>query len=410
MNTPIISIKDIGKQYTIGTPQPYYSLRDSLVSFLRHPFRLKKASTFWALQNVTFAVTEGEVLGIIGANGAGKSTLLKLLSRITPPSKGEILMKGRVASLLEVGTGFHPELSGKENIFLYGAILGMTRKEIKAKYEAIIKFADIGTFLDTPVKYYSSGMYVRLAFSVAVHLVFDVLIVDEVLAVGDMQFQKKCTAYMEKISKEGKTVLLVSHNMAVIEQLCTRVILLEKGKMIQDGTPKHVMQHYLKRVKNLLDTPLDRRTDRRGKGWIRFKHIRLLGTRGERSYAIGDTLRVQATVANTYPTDCEVRLSLSISTNNQVGLISCDSLQQNMLYTLPAKRESLVTCTIIPPALNIGSYHINMSVFYREEPEDWISPAAQFSIDSGTFGTLTPQRNPYPILVQYEWKVQSKVL
>ena len=186
---------------------------------------------FWALQDVSFDVKKGEILGIIGRNGAGKSTLLKILSRVTTPTKGTAKIKGRVASLLEVGTGFHPELTGRENIFLNGAILGMSRAEIKKKFDEIVAFSEIEKFLDTPVKRYSSGMYVRLAFAVAAHLEPEILVVDEVLAVGDAQFQKKCLGKMENVSKEGRTVLFVSHNMNAIEQLCTSCLMIENGKI-----------------------------------------------------------------------------------------------------------------------------------------------------------------------------------
>lgn len=199
---------------------------------------------FWALKDVSFDVKRGEVLGIVGRNGAGKSTLLKLLSRITDPTRGEIRIKGRVASLLEVGTGFHPELTGRENVFLNGAILGMSREQIRSKFDEIVAFAEIEKFLDTPVKYYSSGMYVRLAFAVAAHLEPDILIVDEVLAVGDMAFQKKCLASMEATTKQGRTVLLVSHNMPTVLSLCTRAVLLSGGVVAAEGAPASVLETY----------------------------------------------------------------------------------------------------------------------------------------------------------------------
>lgn len=241
---PIIRVENLGKKYSIGSKESYYSLRDTLSSPLAW-VKKKKANDFWALKNVNFEVNQGEAVGIIGRNGAGKSTLLKVLSQITPPTNGKITMRGRVASLLEVGTGFHPELTGRENIFLNGAILGMSRSEVKKNFDGIVAFAEVEQFLDTPVKRYSSGMYVRLAFAVAAHLEPEILIVDEVLAVGDIQFQKKCLAKMQDVAKSGRTVLFVSHNMSNIHKLCTRCILLKNGSLVLDGNPNKVIRKYI---------------------------------------------------------------------------------------------------------------------------------------------------------------------
>ncbi len=246
---PIISVKGISKRYTINHHRgSYIALRDVIASIAKKPLSYvrQKAKAmigvdtkeeFWALKNINFTVNRGDVLGVIGKNGAGKSTLLKILTQITPPSSGEIRMEGKVASLLEVGTGFHPELTGRENIFLNAAILGMTRRETAKKFDEIVEFSGIEKFLDTPVKYYSSGMYVRLAFSVAAHLEPDILLVDEVLAVGDAEFQRKCLGKMEEVTQQnGRTILFVSHNMAAIERICNRVIVIEKGEIKLDTT------------------------------------------------------------------------------------------------------------------------------------------------------------------------------
>jgi lipopolysaccharide transport system ATP-binding protein len=240
-NPVAIRVSHLGKKYMLGGPQePYHTLRDAITSTLRAPARILRKSVpdqgFWALRDVSFDVEQGEVVGIIGRNGAGKSTLLKILSRITAPTEGLVELHGRVGSLLEVGTGFHPELTGRENIYLSGSILGMKRREIDTKLDDIIKFSEIEKFLDTPVKRYSSGMYVRLAFAVAAHLEPEILLVDEVLAVGDAAFQKKCLGKMADISKEGRTVLFVSHNMNAVEQLCTHCILIENGRMKERGS------------------------------------------------------------------------------------------------------------------------------------------------------------------------------
>ncbi len=248
---PIIRVENLGKQYQIGSKAKHYStFRESIVNSLRKPIDLLsgktkvKKNTFWALQDLNFEINPGEVVGIIGRNGAGKSTLLKILSRITEPTAGRAELYGRVGSLLEVGTGFHPELTGRENIFLNGAILGMKREEIAKKFDEIVDFAEVEQFIDTPVKRYSSGMYMRLAFAIAANLEPEILVVDEVLAVGDAEFQKKCLGKMDDISKGGRTVLFVSHNMGTILQLCRSCILLDKGKVIAEGAPASIVEKY----------------------------------------------------------------------------------------------------------------------------------------------------------------------
>lgn len=261
MSDTEIIVENLSKRYLVGhegQQEGYSSLRESLVrygkSFARKTFDVVRGrqilhgdevEEFWALKNISFEVKRGEVLGIIGRNGAGKSTLLKILSRITDPTEGRVALKGRVASLLEVGTGFHPELTGRENIFLNGAILGMSRADIKSKFDEIVDFAGVEKFLDTPVKRYSSGMYVRLAFAVAAHLEPEILVVDEVLAVGDMEFQKKCLGKMQDISKGGRTVLFVSHNIAAVNKLCSSALLLSEGKLVQYGETSEVVESYL---------------------------------------------------------------------------------------------------------------------------------------------------------------------
>ena len=259
---PIIEVNNLYKKYKIGEKQSYYSFRDSIVNTTsklikklapQSPAKAGRSGDFWALKNVSFKVLPGEVVGIIGRNGAGKSTLLKILSRITPPTKGEITLRGRVASLLEVGTGFHPELTGRENIYLNGAVLGMKRAEINNKFNEIVEFAEISKFLNTPVKFYSSGMYMKLAFSVAAHLDSEIMIVDEVLSVGDAEFQKKCLSKIRSITDdEGRTVLFVSHNMSTVVSLCKRTLFINKGSIIYDGASKIAIEKYLKHTKPFL--------------------------------------------------------------------------------------------------------------------------------------------------------------
>lgn len=247
---PIITVENLSKCYRIGARRGHKSLRDSIAASLRAPFRRLRngnnaTETIWALRDVSFAVAPGEVVGVIGRNGAGKSTLLKILSRITKPTKGHVTLQGRVGSLLEVGTGFHSELTGRENIFLNGAILGMSKREINAKFDEIVAFAETEQFLDTPVKRYSSGMTVRLAFAVAAHLEPEILIIDEVLAVGDFAFQKKCLGKMNEVAKHGRTVLFVSHDLSAINALCQRAILLHQGSVTMDGPTREVSSYYL---------------------------------------------------------------------------------------------------------------------------------------------------------------------
>ena len=237
-----IKVENLSKKYRLGAKEHSFSIQETFLNTFK---RRKPVPPFWALKDINFEVKKGEVLGIIGKNGSGKSTLLKILSRITPPTTGKISIYGKVASLLEVGTGFHAELTGRENIYLNGSILGMTRKEIDKKFSEIVAFSEIEKFLDTPVKRYSSGMYVRLAFAVAAHLESEILIVDEVLAVGDIAFQKKCLGKMKDVSRGGRTVLFVSHNIAAVNQLCSRCILLEKGKIIVKGETTKVIEKYL---------------------------------------------------------------------------------------------------------------------------------------------------------------------
>src|SRR3990167_6355368 len=301
MSDIAIRVEGLGKLYRIGKRERYYTLRDSLAQSLVAPFRRLfqtgdgrqttaassvlgprssvngRATTIWALRDVSFEIKQGEVVGVIGRNGAGKSTLLKILSRITEPTEGYAEIHGRVGSLLEVGTGFHPELTGRENIYLNGAILGMKKREIERKFDEIVAFAEVEKFVDTPVKHYSSGMYLRLAFSVAAHLQPEILLVDEVLAVGDVEFQKKCMGRVEKIADEGKTVVVVSHNMSTVKALCSQAILLESGTIKVVGTVDAVVAEYLSAKVDAAEKVLsDHDHDVGGGSAIRVKRIRLL--------------------------------------------------------------------------------------------------------------------------------------
>jgi lipopolysaccharide transport system ATP-binding protein len=279
MSDIAIRVNSLSKLYHIGVNKSG-SLRDAL-SQRWHQLKGKKidvsSEEFWALQDVSFDINQGEAVGIIGKNGAGKSTLLKILSRITKPTTGRIEMNGRVASLLEVGTGFHPDLSGRENIFLNGTILGMKRSEIKSKFDQIVDFSEVEKFIDTPVKHYSSGMYVRLAFAVAAHLEPEILIIDEVLAVGDAEFQKKCLGKMGEVTGEGRTVIFVSHNMQAVQSLCTKAILLQKGQVINQGPSSTVINNYLSKIeKNKLFQRWNDMVHAPGNEKVRIKSIEIL--------------------------------------------------------------------------------------------------------------------------------------
>lgn len=279
-----IEIQSLSKRYRIGRSQHDLSLREQVVEFARNPFRigLGDDETIWALRDVSFRADEGEVIGIVGRNGAGKSTLLKILSRITYPTSGEVKVKGRIASLLEVGTGFHDELTGRENVYLNGSILGMKKREVDKHFDAIVDFSGVDQFIDTPIKRYSSGMRLRLGFAVAAHLDPDVLVVDEVLAVGDAGFQKKCVNAMEGLRSSGRTVLFVSHNLAAVEHLCPRAIWIDGGRIREDGPSSEVIPHYMGTFSSSQEGSVDLTTaaHRRGDGTIRYLGVDVLDLRG----------------------------------------------------------------------------------------------------------------------------------
>ena len=312
---------------------------------------------FWALKDINFKIMQGEKVGIIGRNGAGKSTLLKILSRITEPTTGSAMIRGRVASLLEVGTGFHPDLSGRENIYLNGAILGMSRREIRTKFDEIVDFAEVEQFLDTPVKWYSSGMYVRLAFAVAAHLDPEVLIVDEVLSVGDAQFQKKCMGKMDDVGKEGRTVIFVSHSMATISRLCSRTLLLNKGELVADGDTDDVIRKYLLGdIEKKLDFLYENST-------VKDMHIRRVSLEPQnknRSLNIPYTDPIEIEIeyeVNNPIFNCVVWLALETSDGTMVFTTSDYDTHQDLLGV--REKGRYVTQVKIPPCwLNVGEYTV----------------------------------------------------
>lgn len=293
MSDIAIKVENVSKKYKIGENKNFPTLRDKLMELPNRLFKgPKKTKEFWALKDVSFEIKKGEVVGFIGRNGAGKSTMLKILARITEPTSGKITMYGRVASMLEVGTGFNPELTGRENIYLNGAIIGMTKKEISRKFNDIVMFSGVEKFLDTPVKHYSSGMYVRLAFAVAAHLDADILLVDEVLAVGDAEFQKKCLGKMSDLADSGRTVIFVSHNLGVVKDLCKKVIYMQNGTLISHGLTALVLPKYLKSgLSNNLDgyrslKDLSLRRNSTEKSLFRYSGISILNSKGKKTTII----------------------------------------------------------------------------------------------------------------------------
>ena len=406
MSDVIIAVENLSKSYLVGHQSaqrgPYTTLRDVISREVRNFARKTvdvvrgrqivqgdEVEEFWALKDVSFEVKRGEVLGIIGRNGAGKSTLLKILSRITEPERGRTILRGRVASLLEVGTGFHPELTGRENIFLNGTILGMKRAEIKRKLDEIVAFAEVERFLDTPVKRYSSGMYVRLAFAVAAHLEPEVLIVDEVLAVGDAEFQKKCLEKMKEVaSRQGRTILFVSHNMAAIESMCASALLLVGGRCVARGDTSIVVQEYLRDMNRVSATPLGQRTDREGSGEARFASLSLEGPHGTHvsAFQCGTEATLNLIVENNTKgelRDFRIALGIDNEMGQRVALLDTMLVGTNILGILPGRGNVRVVIPKMP--LIPGRYRLTLYSTINGIIADWIKDAAIFDVESGDY-------------------------
>jgi lipopolysaccharide transport system ATP-binding protein len=383
MSKPVIIVDQLSKSYQLGAkPRPATTFREAVTRAAASPFRRLRhraaggngGETFWALRDVSLDVARGEVIGIIGRNGAGKSTLLKILTRITEPTAGRIRMRGRVAALLEVGTGFHPELTGRENIFLNGAILGMKRAEIARRFDAIAAFAEVDKFLDTPVKWYSSGMYVRLAFAVAAHLEPEVLIVDEVLAVGDAEFQKKCLGRMHEVSAgDGRTVLFVSHNMAAVAGLCSRAVLLEGGQVAATGPADEVIGRYLGGLHANAACDLAGRSDRSGSGAVRLTGFHMEDFSGRRLQSLASGQDVVFVFAYacaggrcTRPAD--VGFSFQDMYDNFVFVLYSSYVGQRFTDLAP---EGCFRCAVRRFPLARGRYTVGARVFVGREEADW---------------------------------------
>src|ERR1035437_7286214 len=406
MTDTAISISHVAKRYRLGQLQdPYGRLTEVLWGAISAPFRRSAESgadtrELWALLDITFDVGRGEVVGVIGRNGARKSTQLKILSRIAEPTSGRIVMKGRVASLLEVGTGFHPELSGRENIYLSGAILGMHRSEIRRKFDEIVAFSEVERFLDTPVKRYSSGMQVRLGFAVAAHLEPEILIVDEVLAVGDAAFQRRCLAKMEDVTHEGRTVLFVSHNMASVESLCTRAVLLQSGKVVADGDVRQIVDQYLHSIEALPNVSIGDREDRQGTGSLRFTGI-------QSSMRLGAESEIRLEYVAKSPLK-NVEVSLGIFTFRGEGCMYLGShLTGDEMAVLP--EVGTLVCQFDRTMLLQGSYSMNVYCTVNGEVADWVQDAARIEVAEGDFfGTgKIPPPGYGNVVAPHRWLVEE---
>jgi lipopolysaccharide transport system ATP-binding protein len=413
MGNIAIHIEGLSKQYRIGALQRRSSsLKDAVGEAARRAGQAllgrgrasRGANTIWAVQDVTLDVAHGEVLGIIGRNGAGKSTLLKILARITAPTCGSVDLYGRVGSLLEVGTGFHSELTGRENVFLYGAILGMRRTEIECKFEQIVQFAEVERFIDTPVKRYSSGMYMRLAFAVAAHLEPEILLVDEVLAVGDAAFQKKCLGVMGDVARQGRTVLFVSHNMAAVRNLCTRAILLDQGRVVQDGDTGQVLTEYFSRN---IQAESGNRVDLRSHPGMRpggrsiLQEI-WLETEGLES----STVRMGSDLTMTIPLKSEaalgsLRLHLFVEDMTGQRLFSTSTLLQAPQLLDRLLTEATLKCRIERLRLLPGIYYLSLSLANGPEELEYIERAISFTVESDdVFGTGFAPGNEFGIFFE----------
>lgn len=417
-NQPIIKVENIGKQYRLGSVGTgtlshdinrwWKNLRGKEDPYLKVGQVNDRTKTggsdyVWALKDINFEVQPGEILGIIGKNGAGKSTLLKLLSRVTAPTIGKITCHGRIASLLEVGTGFHPELTGKENIYLNGAILGMSKKEIAAKFDEIVDFSGCAKYIETPVKRYSSGMYVRLAFAVAAHLEPDILVVDEVLAVGDADFQKKAIGKMKSVSREeGRTVLFVSHSMGAIRNLCTTAIVLLNGEVCFSGSVDDSIEYYMNNSKNNLKIPLKERKDRVTTDLIKFINIEILSNGVETSEIFGSSdLEINFVINSKIEANIIVEIQITNSQNQIVTIFNNYHTSTTLSAQVGVNNYRLLIPCI---GLTKGNYYINMICVSEGIWHDSIEAAASFQVNIGDFYKTNKQPDDKQILLKkHSW-------
>lgn len=423
MSDVVICCENLSKQYRIGARQePYRTLRDSLADMAKAPLRAllrvgrdrscSGVETIWALKDVSFEVKRGEVVGIIGRNGAGKSTLLSILSRITEPTEGVARLKGRVASLLEVGTGFHPELTGRENIYLNAAILGMRKAEVNRKFDEIVAFAEVEKFINTPVKHYSSGMYMRLAFAVAAHLDPEILVIDEVLAVGDIEFQKKCLGKMGAVARSGRTVLFVSHNMGAVAALCGRVLWLDAGKVQLLGKTETVVSSYQDRELSVKEPSADLgAAEHYGNGQARFVGITVeaLDREGRVTpvFRTGDGLRIaMKMIAAERVMDANVAVILYDAMGYR--LIDVNTALQNIFLTMEAGNTARVEFLLHDLLLRPGQYHVGLWMGKRDVCDmDGVSYAAKVAVEHRAEEVLHDQVFPGPYQCRFDVRMKA---
>jgi lipopolysaccharide transport system ATP-binding protein len=416
----VVSVENLGKRYQLRHLRGNDGLRHVIESAVRSPYkwlrsrleakRRAEEDSFWALRDVSFSVARGEAVAIIGRNGAGKSTLLKLLSRITEPTTGQIRYRGRVASLLEVGTGFHPDLTGRENIYLNAAILGMRRTDIQRRFDEIVAFAEVERFLDTPVKRYSSGMYVRLAFGVAAHLEPEILLVDEVLAVGDAAFQQKCLGKMGSVVNAGRTILFVSHNMAAVSGLCTRGLLVDGGRIVQSGTAREVIDGYLASIRANTQTRVADRKDRQGSGRVRFTNVSVLNERLEPAPNVVSGQDVVIALDYTVADGGSVQnAAVQIKFHGDLGqpLFACLS-RASLRGPLTLKPKGRILCHIPALPLLQGVYPYSVWCMVGNTLEDLVPQAGDLPVVEGDFfgtGTLPP-KVVGEVLIRHSWSTE----
>jgi lipopolysaccharide transport system ATP-binding protein len=400
-----IRVFDLGKHYSLGERAGGYQL---LSERLSRRVRREAADRreFWALRDVEFEVARGETFGVIGHNGAGKSTLLKILSRVTSPTRGGADINGRVGALLEVGTGFHPELTGAENIYLNGALLGMHRQDVARRFDEIVSFAEVERFIGTPVKRYSSGMYLRLAFAVAAHLEPEILIVDEVLSVGDLAFQEKCLGRMQTVAGEGRTVLFVSHNLAAVSALCQRSMLLQRGQKVTEGPTSEVLQRYIRDTRAGMTQTLDQRADREGNGRLRFTAVGFEAGGAPSDIArTGDDLAVLLDYETSDGQPVR-NVNFAVSVNSVLGerLLNLTTEMVGVRFDeLPARGR--LRCVVPRCPLPDGAYWLNLFAHQSGEILDWVQRAVELTVSGGDYygtGQAAPTDHQ-AVLVDYRW-------